>query len=230
MVGFIYYLQNPLTNEIFYVGCTQVSLVNRLHSHYAHLSEVDTGKRRLNKRFEYLKELLPYKANIVLLELVTNGNLDEREQHYIEIFRRLYPGLTNMTKGGKGQNTYKYQTPEEQKVIGGKISLAHKGKPKPAGFAEHMSKARMGKDNPAAGKGKIGWIVCFNHDLPIRMFKYGFEVNEFVGTPYAYGNMARTVQGKKPCSNEPYGYKWEYFAKCSKEVQDIVEAHYESLG
>lgn len=230
MVGFIYYLQNPLTNEIFYVGCTQVSLINRRRTHYAHLREVRLSKRKMNKRLEYLEKLLPHKANIVLLELVTEGNLDEREQHYIEIFRRLYPELTNMTKGGRGQDTYKYQTPENQKSIGDRISARHKGVAKPAGFAENMSKARMGKDNPAAGRGKIGWLVSFNHDLPIRMFKYGFEVNEFVGTPYAYGNVARSVQGKKPCANEPYGYKWRYYANCSKEVQDIVEAHYESLG
>ena len=42
-VGFIYYLQNPVTGEIFYVGATETSLKNRLRTHYQHLSEALKG-------------------------------------------------------------------------------------------------------------------------------------------------------------------------------------------
>ena len=28
-LGFVYYLQNPITSEIFYVGATEISLKNR---------------------------------------------------------------------------------------------------------------------------------------------------------------------------------------------------------
>jgi hypothetical protein len=78
-LGFVYYLQNPITSEIFYVGTTEISLKNRLRSHYQHLSEALNGKRKMNKRYEYLLNLKPLKATIHLLEIITEGNLEERE-------------------------------------------------------------------------------------------------------------------------------------------------------
>ena len=72
ILGFIYCLQNPITGEIFYVGCTETSLKNRLKTHYQHLKEYQNGKRNENKRYLYLEKMLPLKAEIILLEIVMN--------------------------------------------------------------------------------------------------------------------------------------------------------------
>jgi len=226
MTGFIYYLQNPITAEIFYIGCTQISIRNRLRTHYQHLREVERGLRKTNRRYEYLINLRPYKAHIELLEIV-NGDLSElqdRESHYISVFRKLH-NLTNMTEGGSGGSTYKYLSPEEFKEMQAKLSHANTGKSKPEGFGKNLSKARTGINNTMAGKSKVGWFICFNHDIPIRLFKFGFEVNEFLGTKHAYGNIARAILANK---GNPYTYEWKKYKECSKEVQDIVRIKYES--
>lgn len=227
MVGFIYYLQNPVTKEIFYIGATQSSLRNRLRTHYQHLREYERGLRLHNKRYEYLAKLRPYKADIILLEVVEDDAF-KREAIYIDIFRKLYPNLTNQTDGNKGGNTFKYQTPENQILIGQKISSKSKGVKKPDGFANNMSVARIGINNPAAGSSKLGWIICFDlYGTPLKLFKYGFEINNFIGSKHAYGNIAKYVDSN---FNRPYKYIWKLFDKCSKEIQDIVESHYESMS
>lgn len=123
-LGFVYYLQNPITSEIFYVGATEVSLKNRLRGHYQHLSESLNGKRKMNKRMQYLLDLKPLKATIHLLEIITEGNLEEREIFYIKHFRDINPNLTNMTNGGPGKCTSLYYTEEEKIKFGHKISKA----------------------------------------------------------------------------------------------------------
>lgn len=223
-LGFIYYLSNPQTGEIFYVGATQVSIKNRLRTHYQHLKEVEKGKRKTNKRYEYLKNLRPLKAEIHLLEILTNIDIDKREKFYINLFRKANPKLTNMTDGGRGQHTSKYYTEKEMEKVSQKISKANKGKPKPEGFAENLSKMRKGLGNPAT-KELSKWIVCLKEEIPIRMFKYGFEINNFMSKPSAYGNIYRNLDSVK---STHYGYRWKTFENCRKEIQDIVQSNYEN--
>lgn len=220
-LGFIYYLQNPTTAEIFYVGSTEVSLKNRLRTHYHHLREILKGKRLWNRRCEYLANLLPNKATIHLLEIVVDGSLDEREKYYIKLFKKLNPKLTNMTSGGKGGWVSEQYTDEQKAVYGHKISSKLKGVKKPKSFAENLSKQRKGLGNPAAKEIKIGWLVADKKYL----FKYGFEVNTFCKTVNAYSNVYRNF---KIGERNPYGYHWELFSDLSKEIQDIVQSSYES--
>lgn len=223
-LGFIYYLQNPLTGEIFYVGSTTTSLVSRLRTHYQHLREYERGLRYENKRYVYLKNLRPVKATIHLIEIVTNADLDEREIFHIKNFRRSYPNLTNMTDGGRGKHTSKYYTEEQKKIYGEKISKSLKGRPKPDGFAEHLSNTRKGLGNPATKELKK-WIVALdNLRKPLKLFKYGFEVNIWTNRPFAYGNVYKKV-GSNRLS---YGNYWEYYDNLPKELQDIVRSDYES--
>jgi hypothetical protein len=219
----IYALKSPITNEVFYVGATTQSLSDRLKMHYQHLKECNRGERKTNRRYEYLNLLSPYKASIELLEEVEDVILDSKEKHYIDIFRKLNPLLTNMTDGGRGQHTSKYFTEEEMDVYSKKISKANKGRSKPLGFAENLSKARQGLGNPAVKDMCCGWLVVFKETVPIRMFKYGFEVNNFVGNKSAYANVYRRYD-----KGLPYGYKWTLFTDCTKDIQDIVQANYES--
>lgn len=221
-LGFIYYLQNPITSEIFYVGATEISLKNRLRTHYQHLSEAIKGQRKMNKRYEYLINLKEIKATIHLLEIVTEGNLEDREMFYIKHFRKINPNLTNMTNGGPGKCTSLYYTEEEKIKFGHKISKSLKGKKKPEGFAENLSKQRKGLGNPATKEISIGWIVADKKYL----FKYGFEINEFISSKNAYGNIFNYFKNNRKGS--PYGYQWELFSNLDVEIQDIVQSLYEN--
>lgn len=221
-LGFIYYLQNPTTGEIFYVGATTVSLANRLRTHYQHLKEMQNGKRKNNKRYQYLLDLKPLKATINLLEIVTDGDLEQRETFYIKKFREINPNLTNMTNGGPGKCTSLYYTKEEKIKFGHKISQKLKGKKKPKGFAENLSKRRKGLNNPAAKEISIGWIVADNKYL----FKYGFEINNFISSKYAYGNVFSYFKKKR--KGKPYGFTWVLFNNCDSKIQDIVQSSYEN--
>ena len=221
-LGFIYYLQNPNTGEIFYVGATETSLKNRLRTHYQHLNEALKGQRKMNKRYEYLVNLKPLKCTIHLLEVVTDGNLESRECFFIKKFREINPNLTNMTNGGAGKCTSLFYTEEEKIKFGHKISLKLKGRKKPKGFAENMSIQRQGLGNPAAKEISFGWVVVNENQL----FKYGFEINTFIGSKHAYGNILSHF--KKLRKGSPYGHQWELFSNLNKEIQDIVQFNYEN--
>ena len=68
-----------------------------------------------------------------------------------------------MTDGGKGNCTSKYYTEKELEEYSLKISKSNKGKPKPKGFSENLSKLRKGLNNPAT-KEMIDWIVAFKDE------------------------------------------------------------------
>ena len=224
ITGFIYYLQNPTTDEIFYVGSTECSLKNRLRTHYQHLREFERNLRKTNRRYEYLLKLRPLKATIHLLELVfTKEELEKREIFYIKHFRKINSNLTNMTDGGKGKCTSKYYTEKELEIYSLKISKSNKGRPKPKGFAENLSQSRKGLNNPAA-KQMLDWIIAFKDEKPIKLLKYGFKINEFIDNKYDFGAVKDSIKRNGTSHN----YKWEYFSKCSKEIQDIVQLAYEN--
>ena len=221
-LGFIYGMQNPNTGEIFYIGATRKSLSQRLNSHYQHLNEVKKGIRNTNKRFEYLKSLNK-KPNMLLLELCTNNELFQREKIWIENFKNINPNLTNEALYF---DPCFYKTKEEKKLISKKLSNKLKGKPKPAGFSDNLSKMRRGHGNPAAKEMKH-WIVADSKFL----FKFGFEINEFCNSKYAYGNIYRGLVSKKSKTKNTvnsYGHTFILFSNLNKEIQDIVQSGYES--
>lgn len=229
-MGFIYYLQNPTTGEIFYVGATQCSLNNRLRTHYQHLREFERGLRASNNRYVYLQGLRPDKATIHLLEIVTDISiLESREIFFIRHFRAINPNLTNMTDGGRGKHTSKYYTESQMELYSQKISIANRGRSKPKGFAENLSKKRKGLDNPAARPISNGGIIITNNRIDFYWLKYGFEVNSFFNRSSAYTNVYRSVNKIKYFSKTPYGYECKYFDKATQRVQDIVRAKYESI-
>lgn len=224
-LGFVYYLQNPKTMEIFYVGVTQSSLTNRLRTHYQHLREFERGLRKDNRRYQYLKDLRPFKATIHLLEIVHGPlkKLEEREKVYISFFKKQNPNLTNMTNGGRGGCTNCFYTEQEMENLSLKHSNSLKGKSKPKGFAENLSIKRKGFGNPATKELK-NWIVAKKEE-DYYLFKYGFQINDFLDNKYAYRNVIRFIDSE---TNKPYGYFWKNFHNLSKGIQDIVQTTYES--
>lgn len=220
--GSIYCLVNPVNKEIFYIGATKIDLLERLKKHYWDLNSYKEGKRKVNKRFLYLDNLLPVQVSIGLIEEIEVKELDNREKHWIKHYRKLNPNLTNTTVGGKGGDTYSLQSDEKQKEISLKISKANKGKPKPEGFAKNLSKARLGINNPAAKEISIGWIVANDKYL----FKYGFEINSFMNNSNAYGNLYKGLSKNKKAKSK--GISFTMFSDLTMEIQDIVQLSYEN--
>ena len=221
----IYCLQNSINNEIFYVGATSVSLNYRLKNHYSKLNDVLKDNIANTPTFEYLKNLLPVKANIVLIEEVTIDNIDERERFYIKLYSEKYR-LTNLMPGGKGGNTFKVQTDLRKAEISKKISNKIKGKPKPEGFALNLSIRRTGLNNPACRISKYGWFIKFDlKNNPLKLFKYSFELGIDVNSKNVLTNIRRVCQ----TGGTAYNFKWKFYNNCSKEIQDIVQSMYESM-
>lgn len=207
MIGFVYFLKNPVTNEIFYIGCTKVSLKNRLRTHYQHLRDCERGFRRENKRYLYLKNLMPHKAEIHLLEIVDEKDLEFTEIMYIGLFRSWGFHLTNQTEGGKGGDTYRNLTETRKAQYKRLLQAKLKDRPKPKGFKENLSKARTGIGNTMAGTSKHCPVACYKNGKLIKVFKYPFEVNAYLENDQAWGNIVKVITGK--LSYKPYGYEWK---------------------
>lgn len=217
----IYGLVSPIDGQIVYVGCTIHSIEHRLNQHYWHLNEVIKGERSTNKRFEYLKSILPLKVSTVLLKSIDDSipnTLSDKfwESYYIEKYRKINPNLLNETDGGKGNNTHKYKTDKQIKSIGNKISNALKGKSKPKGFAEHLSKIRKGLGNPGAKKFKEP-IYAYNVVTKLLVktpFNYGFEINKFLRRDNAWSNVSKQInkinckKGAKTKYTTCNGFSW----------------------
>lgn len=228
MIGFIYYLKNPITNEVIYIGSTTVSLKERLRNHYAHLLEAVKLKRKMNPRLKYLQDLLPTKVRIELLEIVDEEDLDWTEQLYIGVFKSWGYNLLNMTDGGRGGFTWKYFNTTQRAISAAKISFKNKGRKMPSHNIQLLKESRLGINNPAAGKSKIGPVICFKDNMPLMMFKYGFEVNSFIGKKDAWSNVAKAILQKDRENHKPYGYQWKKFSECDSTIQDIVRSQYEN--
>lgn len=226
----IYGLVSPIDEKVVYVGVTTKPLEYRLKQHYWHLNEVIKGRRKMNKRFEYLKNLLPLKVSIKCLYTTKDVyGLKWYESKYIKMYRDLNPDLLNETDGGFGQNTHSYKTNEEISEIGTKISNALKGKSKPDGFAENLSEKRKGKGNPMCKKLEepIYAVNIKTRKRVNKKFEYAFEVNIFINKHNAWSNVKKAINhistrsGFRGQFQQCYGYwwlTWDYAQKYLEEV------------
>ena len=175
----IYRLVNPIDNSIVYVGQTTEPISERIKGHYWKLNEVKRGERNWTKLFHYLNNLLPIKVSIEIIKTIdTTDKFNEGnflENYYIKKYLKEGHPLLNETDGGIGNNTSKYKSNEEKTTIGLKISNKLKGKKKPVGFAEHLSKIRKGINNPMA-KELNPKIACYKGFDLIKVFNYSFEM------------------------------------------------------
>lgn len=168
----VYKLTNTVTNKI-YVGKTKQSLEKRINGHLRYSKEGKPTKltNSINK-YGWDK----FKAEI--LEEVTDGSINEREQYWIKTLNTLKEGL-NSTEGGDGgdnsrfidytKRKYSYtpelrekrrqqlinNNPNNLKGVREKISLAKKGKKQSEEHKKKIQKSRMqngfsfkGKNNP----------------------------------------------------------------------------------
>lgn len=236
-LGFIYALLNPKTDEIFYIGATESTPKDRLQGHYNHFKEYLMGKRGKTKKFEYFESIFPEIAKVKLLEIVQNDYLYLKEQQYIKEYSEKYD-LVNQTIGGEGGDTFTMQDHVDKLKISELIRNKNLGKKKPEGFAENLSKQRMGANNPAAGTGKTPWFVIFDSkEQPIKLCKAPFEGTAYLDGVYGVenhkkhsgniGNICKVMNHGMGISKSK-GFLFKRFDLCSKEIQDIVLANYES--
>lgn len=213
----IYGLVSPIDGKIVYVGATTKSLTYRLKQHYWHLNEAIKGRRKMNKRFNYLKNLLPLKVSIKCLYITNDVNgLKWYESRYIKKYREINPDLLNETDGGIGQYTSAYKSDEEKIEIGTKISDALKGKSKPEGFAEHLSEIRKGLGNPGCKKldEPIYAVDIYTEKRKLKSFDYAFQIDEFLKRNKAWSNVRKAINhvnmrnGSKLKYQVCYGYYW----------------------
>lgn len=234
-LGFIYCLKHPETNEIFYIGATESAPKDRLSGHYSQFREYLSGKRNSNKRFEYIESIWPNLVKIELLEIIQDDFLYQKEIEYIKKYSE-FCNLTNQTIGGEGGDTFSLQETINKEKISQLISIKN-SKPKPKGFSEHLSKIRMGENNPMAGKTSMPKCIIFDKDnKPIKMVKAPYQISEFFDIVYgvenhklhasANGNITKALKTKGYINSR--GFLFKKFDDCSVEIQDIVQQDYEN--
>jgi hypothetical protein len=227
----IYTLSNPLTNEIFYIGCTKLELKDRLSAHYRRVTAANKGSVNWNKRLSYLHNLLPTKAIITEIDCCSEIISNLLEKHYIKIYSQKH-SLTNQTIGGKGGDTYSMLTEESKKITSHLISKKIKGVAKPTGFSENLSKQRKGYGNPQAGKTKHPPIILENENQ-ILIFKNALEANLFFNNRHTWSTLTTTAK-----HNTLHDVKWKFsktysvsfIAYCNANVKDIVQSFMETEG
>lgn len=96
MKTYIYILQDPLSNEVRYVG-KSISPERRYHSHLWHRPKIKSHS------YYWIQSLLKKDLKPIMTIIdETETNWQELEQYWIEQFRQWGFNLTNITVGGEG--------------------------------------------------------------------------------------------------------------------------------
>src|SRR4030066_859245 len=95
----IYYLADPDTSIIFYVGKTESSISNRLNNHICKARK-HPEQALSNKIFEILGR--GRRPKIEVIEIVDQHNWQKAEMFWIDQFRNQGKILLNIHRGGRG--------------------------------------------------------------------------------------------------------------------------------
>jgi group I intron endonuclease len=95
----IYYLQDPISMKIRYIGKTENSLEKRL---IGHVHEAKKYKNLHKKHWFALLAKQGLKPNIILLKEVDDDKWEEEERYYIQKFKNEGHDLINVFEGGNG--------------------------------------------------------------------------------------------------------------------------------
>lgn len=217
----IYSLEDPITNEVRYIGYTKKSLKQRLTQHLNNVREAEKGKRKWNYRLSWIKSLKA-KPIIKEIEQVNACDVKHFEIFWISQFKTWGFNLVNLTNGGDGGDTYSMQSKKKKTEISLKISKALKGKKKPfskehkqALKDNHWSKKEgyvhpcLGKQSPKLNKSKYPEVVQF--DLNNNILNTFSCLQEAAITVF---NNVKKYRGILNCCNKKqksaYGYYWEF--------------------
>lgn len=201
----IYYLSNPLTNEIRYVGQTIQPLKNRLKKHL-------TAKDK-SHRVNWLKSLRTkgLEPNITLICETDNiQTSNELEQYYINKFKNNGYNLVNMTNGGDGSIGFKHS--EESK---NKMKIYAKKRVKNLDYLNTLSqkgkqiwenKTELERKNNILNQPKRKDIGQFNlNNELIKKYISLREIERELG--YFRANIVPCIKGD---FKQAYGFIWKY--------------------
>ena len=132
---YIYTLECPIKNNIFYIGKTK-NLKERYHSHCT------PNKRKGGKLYAYLKYIKNNNLKPILniIDSTDDINWSWLEQYWISQFKCWGFNLLNVTNGGEKQYHFKHS--EETKKL---ISQKQLGKKLPKEWRNNISKGKKGK-------------------------------------------------------------------------------------
>jgi hypothetical protein len=136
---YTYYLIDPSTNEVFYVGMGKGKRIES-HEYKVRRNQIPNNNKYL---FNKIKKIISGKNNIIYKKILENVNQDEAARFEIEEIKRIGRSdlklgtLCNLTDGGEGtahlseevaerkREKLRYKKSDAHKR---KLSLAHKGK------------------------------------------------------------------------------------------------------
>ena len=147
----VYALVDPRNREVRYVGCCLSKRLNkRFGQHKCPDEEVSN-----HKKATWVRSLLRVgmKPELVLLEIVVAVNWEERERHWIRLYRTRGHRLTNLTEGGKGplgfmkseKTKLKHHSFRHTAEMKERLRQCLKGVPKSDLHKKNVSLSKLGK-------------------------------------------------------------------------------------
>jgi len=199
----IYTLNDPITNEVRYVGKTKKSLTKRLYEH--------STKRNLTSntyKNNWIKKLinLGLRPIIKTIEIVNEDNWIEREMFWIKYYKELGTNLTNATDGGEGTTTFKMPREAVEKSIATKKLNNYKCSDE---TKQRISDSKKGRKNT---KEQNEAIVSKTRYTILQCDLEGNLINEWVGIRqcakalnFNHSTICKAIRLNRPY----YGYIWK---------------------
>jgi hypothetical protein len=201
----IYTLNDPLTNEVKYVGRTTQKLSDRLRKHINIIYEEKGDTKRKNWILELsINNLIPTINLIDIAYSKEDANLLEIK--HISFYKEKGFVLLNMTIGGSGSYGYKHSEETLNKL---------KGKTFSNDVKNNMSKSQKERWENKTDEEKLDNIISQKNRKTILQFDLQNNlINEFLSLRqierelgYFRANIVPCIKGK---FQQAYGYIWKY--------------------
>jgi len=143
--GFIYLLRDNRTGEIRYVGKTIQSLSERLERHCS------AARRGMSQHVARWIKSAEYSVSIEEIECCALGLIDDRERHWIALYRSSGARLTNIRDGGEGDGGFTLTVEQRAKIA--EANLRRFSSPSAREAVSESNRTRPRR------KGPINWTV-----------------------------------------------------------------------
>lgn len=193
--GFIYFLVDPRTFDIRYVGKTVQTLGRRLNSH---VYEASTGKYNHHCAC-WIRSLLAVglSPNIIHINYCHDTQLCEKEKEWIKSLKFIGVNLTNTTDGGEGVLGWKPSKEQcnaiSKRQTGRKLTEHHKQKISAGGKGKHTGSLSEEHKNRLSLSHK-GYKHTLEQTEKIRVANTGRKLKPF--TDEHKKNMSASHKGK----------------------------------
>ena len=215
--GYIYTLNDPISNEPRYVGWT-VNMYNRLA---AHITDSDKGYKTNWVKSLKNKGLLP------IMECVDEVPLSEWvfwEQHYISLYKSWGFKLVNLTIGGDGTLGYRYSQELKDRI---QKTKREKGSNFIGAKNGAITKRKNGEYNRLSEQMKI--IAMGRPKRAILQYSLsGTFIKEWASTPIASKELKISSDNINRCCNGKYGQTHGFQFKYKTDNYSLTINSYKS--